>query len=188
MSWNEVAGERDSSEKIPYSKFGAGNTMIRVLDEEPFSYWSHWLQQQQTSVACMGKDCPICNIIAQAKANKEKPMYNSTQRHAVRIWNYTTNQMEIMIQGRVFFGQLLDLHKEVGDITTYDIKIIRKGEGTDTVYTTLPSAPTDFDLKDKVITEIDFKEQFAPPSKEEMIMLIEGKTWSEINGDGENVA
>ena len=110
-------------------------------------------------------------------------MYNSTQRHAVRVWNYKTNQMEVMIQGRTFFSSLLDLHTEVGDITTYDIKVIRKGEKTDTTYNMLPQQPKDFDVSDKEITDVDFEELFKAPTKEEMIMLIQGKTWSEINGD-----
>ena len=188
MGWEQVSGERNSSDKINYTKFESGNTMIRVLDNEPYSAWFHWLPKQQTSIACLGKDCPFCNIIARAKANKEQPMYNSSQRHAVRIWNYKTEQMEIMIQSKTFFSQLLDLHKEVGDITSYDIKVIRKGEGTSTVYTMLPSAPKDFDVEGKDIVEVDFAEQFKAPTKEEALMLLDGKTWSEINGDVEDVA
>lgn len=184
MGWNDVARESGSGskEKTPYTKFENGTTMIRILDNEPFSFWSHWLQKQQTSVTCIGKDCPICNIIRQMKANKETPMYNSTQRHAIRIWNYTTQQMEVMIQGKTFFSMLLDLHKEVGDITTYDVKVIRKGSGTDTTYTLLPSAPAEFDTTDKEIEDVDMEELFRAPTKEEMLQLMEGKTWAEING------
>jgi hypothetical protein len=181
MGWEEVAGQKSEKEKIPYTKFENGSTMIRVLDNEPYSFWSHWLNKQQTSVTCLTKDCPICSIIAQMKANKETPIYTSTMRHAIRIWNYTTNQMEIMIQGKVFFSQLLTLHKEVGDITSYDIKVVRKGSGTDTTYTLLPSAPTDFKITDG-ITNVDMANLFSPPTREEMLMLIEGKTWAEING------
>lgn len=182
MGWEAVQGIKGDSEKIPYSKFGDGNTLIRILDNEPFSYWSHWLNKQQTSVACLGKDCPICAIIAQMKANKESPIYTSTQRHAIRIWNYTTNQMEIMIQGKTFFNQLLTLHKEVGDIMSYDIKAVRKGSGTDTNYTLLPSAPKDFEINQGIV-DVNMKEQFKPPTREEMLMLIEGKTWADINGE-----
>jgi len=183
MSWDAVTGTAKSeSEKVPYSKFEKGNTLIRILDNEPYSYWSHWLQKQQTSVACRGKDCPICSVIAQMKANKETPIYTSTQRHAIRIWNYNTNQMEIMIQGRTFFSQLLTLHKEIGDITTYDIKVVRKGEGTDTTYTLLPSAPKEFEAEDKDVKEVDMEDTFSPPTKDEMMQLMSGMTWNEING------
>ena len=183
MSWDDVLGNSggEKKEKTPYTSFPTGNTIIRVLDNEPFSFWSHWLQKQQTSITCPGKGCPICNIIAQMKANNEKPMYTSSKRHAVRIWNYTTNQMEIMIQGKNFFQQLLTLHKEVGDITSYDIKVVRKGDGTDTTYTLLPSAPKDFEVTEG-IEDVNLEEILKAPTNDEILALIEGKTWTEING------
>lgn len=179
MGWNEV----DSKEKtkVPYTKFPEGTTKIRVLDKEPYSFWQHWLEKQKTSVTCLGKDCPICNVISQAKANKMTPPYNSTQRHALRIWNYSTNQMEVMIQGRTFMQGLLSLLREVGDITEYDIKIMRSGTGTNTSYTPLPTAPSEFDYEDKVIEEINMEELFKAPTKEEMIQLMQGMSWNEIN-------
>lgn len=187
MSWSDVTRENTSNDKIPYTKFEVGNTMIRILDNEPYSFWNHWLQKQQTSIVCPNKDCPICNVIRQAKANKTEVPYNSSQRHAVRIWNYTTNQMEIMIQGRTFFSNLLDLHKEVGDITSYDIKVIRKGNGTDTTYTLLPQRPETFTITDGV-QEVDMADVFAPPTHDEILMLMEGKTWAEINGVDDTAA
>ena len=186
MSWNDVTRENNASnEKIPYTKFENGNTAIRILDDEPFSFWQHWFQNQQTSITCPGKDCPVCNIIKQMKANKEKPIYNSSQRHAIRIWNYATNQMEVMIQGKVFFSQLHDLLKEVGDLRTYDIKVIRKGSGTDTTYNLLPSAPSEFVLEGKEISDVDFEELFKSPTHDEILQLMEGKSWAEINGTDE---
>ena len=83
----------------------------------------------------------------------------------MRIWNYQTNQMEIMIQGKSFFQNLLTLHKEVGDIKSYDIKVTRKGEGTNTTYMLLPTAPKDFEHNDS-ITEVDLADNFKPMEKE----------------------
>lgn len=185
MSWNDVVGEARKTEKVPYSKFDAGNTMIRIIDNEPYSFWTHWLEKQKTSATCMGRECPMCAVNAQMKANKEAPKYGNSQRHAVRIWNHDTQQMEIMIQGKTFFSQLLTLHKEVGDITTYDIKVVRKGAGTDTTYTLLPQPPKDLEVPEGAITDVDFENTFSPPTKEEMILLMEGKTWAEINGVNE---
>lgn len=188
MGWNDVERTTETNkEKVPYSKFDKGATNIRVLDDEPFSFWSHWLQKQQTSITCPGKGCPICNVIAQMKANKQQPMYTSSQRHAIRIWNYKTNQMEVMIQSKSFFSQLLVLHKEIGDITTYDIKVVRQGEGKETTYSLLPSAPSDFTITEG-IEEINLEELLAPPTNEEIVQLMEGKTWNEINGNEEDGA
>lgn len=188
MAWTDVERTNESKQenKIPYTKFDAGTTTIRVLDDEPYSFWQHWLPAQNTSVPCMGKGCPICAVIAEEKANKiTNKKYSSTQRHAIRIWNYKTNQMEIMIQGKNFFSQLLTLHREVGDITTYDIKVIRNGEGKETTYTLLPSLPTEFDIKEG-IEEVDLAETFKAPEKEVILQLMEGKTYKEIYGNNEN--
>lgn len=182
MSWDDVTRESGgASEKTPYTKFENGATLIRILDDEPYSFWQHWLAKQNTSVLCMGKGCPICDVIKQMKAEGLAPIYNSTQRHAIRIWNYTTAKMEVLIQGRTFFSQLLTLHKEVGDIRGYDIKCIRKGSGTDTTYTLLPAAPTPFTTTEGV-EEIDMAETFKIPTANEVRQLMEGKTWAEING------
>lgn len=187
MSWNDVTRDNANAEKVPYTKFENGSTIIRILDNEPFSFWSHWLQKQQTSVTCLGKDCPICNVIRAQKANKETPQYSSTQRHCVRIWNYKEERLEVMIQGRTFFSQLLDLHKEVGDITTYDIKVIRKGEGTNTTYTLLPQPAKEFEIPNQEeFDSINLSELMAPPTMENMLMLMEGHTWAEINGMSES--
>ena len=87
-----------------------------------------------------------------------------------------------MIQGRIFFSQLLDLHKEVGDITTYDIKVIRKGEGTETTYTLLPQAPKPLEITEG-IENVNMEEYFKTPEREVIMQLIEGKTWDEINNE-----
>ena len=188
MGWNEVERTNESKQegKVPYTKFEAGATTIRILDNEPYSFWQHWLPTQNTSVVCMGKGCPMCSVIAEEKANKVvNKKYSSTQRHAIRIWNYKTNQMEIMIQGKNFFSQLLTLHREVGDITTYDIKVIRSGEGKETAYTILPSAPSEFEIKEG-IEEVNMEELFKAPEKDVILQLMEGKSYAEIYGNDED--
>lgn len=187
MAWTDVerTNGANNEDKVPYTKFEAGTTTIRILDDEPFSFWQHWLQVQSTSVSCMGKGCPICAVIAEEKANKvANRKYSSSQRHAIRIWNYKTNQMEVMIQGKNFFNQLLTLHREVGDLKTYDLKIIRNGEGKDTTYTILPSQPTEFGITEG-IEEVNMEELFKAPEREVILQLMEGKSYKEIYGDNE---
>lgn len=180
MSWADIERNGNDNEKVPYTKFN-GTTRIRILDDEPYSFWQHWLPQQSTSVSCMGKECPICSVNAQAKANKEKPIYGNSQRHAMRIWNYGENRMEVMIQGKGFFSQLLTLNREIGDLKGYDIKVIRNGSGTDTTYTMLPGAPASFEYMDEC-KEVDMAELFKAPEKEVVLQLMEGKSWSDIYG------
>ena len=185
MGWNDVTSEkRDAAEKIPYTSFKEGNTLIRAIDNEPYSFWSHWLPKQQTSVTCLGKDCPICDVIAEQKADKQTPTYGNGKRHALRIWNHDTKQMEVLIQGTKFFSQLQTLHKEVDDITKYEIKVRRSGSGTDTTYMLLPQQPSAFEHADQ-LTPVDMAELFAPKPKEIMLQLMEGKSWDEIYKDQE---
>lgn len=188
MGWNEVEAKNGSSgdrKQIPYTKFSEGNTLIRILDEEPYSFWNHWMTKHGKGVVCLGKGCPICSVIANQKANKETPTYSSTQRHAMRIWNYNTKQMEVMIQGKQFFEQLLNLHREVGDIKSYDIKVTRKGSDTTTTYMLLPTTPKEFEFAEQV-EEINFEETFKPIEKDKLLQLMEGKTFEEVFGSSEN--
>ena len=178
MGWKDV--EKTESAKIPYTKFNEGSTVIRVLDDEPYSFWQHWIGTAKTAATCRGKDCPICNVIAQDKANRVTPRFSNSQRHAMRIWNYATNEMEIMIQGRKFMNQLLTLNREVGDLKTYDVKVIRSGSGTDTTYSVLPMAESEFEHSEDCYT-VDMADQFKAPAREDMLQLMDGRTWSEIN-------
>lgn len=182
MSWNDVEkeGNGGTQEKIPYCKLEPGTTVIRIVDEEPYSFWSHWFNKQRTSVTCPGKGCPVCAVVAEQRKDKNmEKKYTTSQRHAIRVWNYKEDRMEVLVQGKSFFSQLLDLHREVGDLTTYDLKIIRKGSGTDTNYTIIPAPPKEFEHADKV-TEVNMEEMFKAPDTEVIVQLMEGKTWQEI--------
>lgn len=178
MSWADV--EKTETTKIPYTKFREGSTVIRILDSEPYSFWQHWLQVQKSAVTCIGKGCPICNVIAEDRANKITPRFGNSQRHAMRVWNYSTNQMEIMIQGRKFMNQLLTLNKEIGDLKDYDVKVVRTGSGKDTTYSVLPSQPSEFTHMEEVST-VDMADQFKAPDRDAILQLMDGKTWAEIN-------
>lgn len=181
MGWKDVkSGANDKEDKIPISKLAEGATTIRVLDDEPYSFWSHWMASQNIGINCLGKDCPVCAIIAQQKANKDpNKKYNSSKRHALRIWNYSTNQMEILIQGNTFFQNLSTYNTEVGDLRNYDIKVLRKGLDTSTTYTMIPQQPSEFKNTDKCV-EVDLKELLKPYDKEIVLQLMEGKTFEEI--------
>jgi hypothetical protein len=93
--------------------------------------------------------------------------------------------MEILIQGKNFFSQLLTFHREIGDITTYDIKVIKNGSGKETTYTLIPQQPKAFELMSEV-TEVNMEEMFKPLDKEIVIQLMEGKTWKEIYPSKDN--
>ena len=184
MSWKDVEGNA-SGEKMAYTKFKEGTTRVRIIGDEPFSFWSHYMVKQRTSVTCPGKGCPICKVIDAAKKNGGKSTeYNTSRRHAITIWNYETERQEILISSKTLFGQLLSLMRDeaFGDLSKYDVKIKRTGEGTDTTYMVIPCAPTKFEHEDE-IEDVDIENMLKAPTHEEILMLMEGKTWDEINGN-----
>ena len=186
MSWNDVRNE-STREKIPYTKFPEGLTKIRILDAEPYSWWQHWIPSTMTGVTCPGGDCPICDVIKKQKEAGTSLTFNNSRRHALRIWNYSTNQMEVMIQGRGFMQNILALHEEVGDIRTYDIKIKRSGTDKSTTYTALPTAPSDFEFTDQIY-DVDMEETFKAPDRATLIQRMQGKKWSDLKNNEDTTA
>jgi hypothetical protein len=199
--WDEV--EDNETTNIDFTKFPEGNTVIRIIDEKPHTRWTHWVPQANegkgSSVTCIGKGCPICELISHAKANKEKPKYNSRKVHAMRIINRTTGKVEINEQGKTFYQNLNNIRKEIGDLRCFDVKVIRKGTSkSDTTYTLLPLAPSgkfetvegkykfiDFDEKDKKLVDknFNFDDFYVKPDVDTILKIIDGKPFSEIFGE-----
>jgi hypothetical protein len=193
FAWDDVDGI--VKDKTDFTKFVNGATQIRIIDSEPFSRWSHWLQTAKRSITCPGQGCPVCELIKVAKDNKETPKYASSQKHSMNILNRNTGKLEVMEQGKQFFEQLRTLHKEVEDIRNYDIKVMKSGEGTNTTYTLIPLAPAPLSDADVALAQkkMDLKEYFKVPTNKQIIDLINGvdpkevfKSEAIIDGD-ENV-
>lgn len=181
MSWDEI--NNNASEKTNFTTFGEGSTIIRVVQDEPFSRWSHWMPRAKRSITCPGKGCPICNLIKSAKANKETPQYSSSKRHSINVINRNTERLEIMEQGKGFFQSLLDLNKEVGKVSDYDIKVIRKGlDMNNTTYTLIPLPAKPLSPEDEAMKSgiIDLKEYMKAPTNEQIIQLINGADPKEV--------
>ena len=115
MSWAEVKNNNNASSenKVEFTKIEPGETVtLRVLDEEPYSRWTHWLQSHKRGVTCAGKGCPICEIIKQQKANKMTATYSSAKRHVLHVWNYGTKRVELFEQGNTVFETMCTLHEK----------------------------------------------------------------------------
>lgn len=184
MGWNDVNTNESSKEARDFVKFVEGtNTVIRIVDAEPFSRWTHWMPQYKRSITCLGRGCPICNLVQQAKANDETPKYSQSKRHAIRVLNRNTGNVEILDQGRKFFNQLLSFHTEIGDTRNYDIKVIRVGSDKSTDYTLIPLPAKELtEEENNLINEnaIDFAEYFKAPSMEQALQMVEGVALEEI--------
>ena len=186
--WDDVENTNSGGGKTSYVKLENGLNTLRCLDSAPNSRWTHWLSAQKRRITCLGKSkCPFCeaNQKAMDLGEKKKP-FPTSMRFAMNVINRKTNSLEVLDQGRDFFLNLLDLHKEVGDVTTYDIKVKTSNAGTtDVNHTIIPGAPTP--LTDEEVAMIadkkDLEEAFKAPTVEQARMLVEGKSPDEVFGN-----
>ena len=176
--WDALQDDNNGA-KNSFTKFNAGEiTQIRCIVTEPTVRWSHFIPSAKRSVTCIGKGCPICDARELAKAEGVDAKFTTSKKFAIVIYNYKTEQVEILEQGKAFFEQLYSFHTEIGNIGTYDIKVKRIGEKTNTTYTLIPCAPSEFD---KEIGELpDLNKQFAPPTKEQMLALMGGASPNDV--------
>jgi len=181
MGWNDVLNSGGGN-KIDFTKFPEGITILRLVDSEPISRWVHWLPKYSRSVTCVGRGCPICNIRKNQKANGDKPIYGMSQRFAMHVINRSTGKLEIMEQSKTFFEELVELMKENGDLTQFDLKIRRRGTGTSTSYRidideTYPLTEEDQSLMQE---RKDLEEYFKAPTVDQVTRIVNGDDWAEI--------
>jgi len=190
MSWNEILNPQSNNTvnnegAVKYCKLKAGANKLRVLDEEPYSRWSHWIPQANsgkgTSVDCIGKDCPVCAKIKEDKANGVKQKYSTKKAHAINVLNRETNEVEILDSGNKIFQGLATLLSQMGDLRKYDVNIVKSGSGTSTTYQVLPIYPpvplTDAEKNMKLY---DIKNIYKKLTKEQILGLMSGKSLAEV--------
>lgn len=183
MSWEQLKKSTTTENKVEFTKFEEGITRIRALNDSPFVRWAHWIPSASRSVTCIGKGCPVCDVIRAAKANKEIPNFSQGKKFSINVLNRTTGKVEVMEQSATFFGELHDIMTDNGDITEYDIKVKRKGTDTNTSYRL--DAEEKAQLTDAEIALakehiVNLEEYFSMPTKEQLLDLIAGKPASEV--------
>lgn len=185
MSWD--FGNNGNSEKVEFTKFPVGITRVRVVDDEPFMRWSHFLPKFNRSLNCPGKGCPICEIRKQQKANKEPYSYGVSRRLAIQVINRDTEKLEVMEQGIGFFEDLRDLKKDLAEqglsLSDADIKVKRRGSGKDDTSYRLdidekyPLSELDIEIAK---SKTNLSEFFKPNTFEQISRIVNGETWEEV--------
>ena len=194
MSWDLSGGQ---GKKTNFTKFPVGVTRIRVLDDQPDVRWTHWLNQYRKSVNCPGRGCPIDEIRRQQKANGETYTYNMSRRFAINIWNYETNQVEIMEQGITFMEDLRDVMTDLTEggnqLRNAVLKVRRRGTAQDDTSYRIDVdeiAPIEANVANAEKTNL--REYFKPHTPEQILALIsyQGNDfqghWNEVMGYGDN--
>lgn len=133
---------REGKSETNYVKFVEGSNQMRILDKEPKAVWVHWLANANNgkglSVVCLGKDCPMCQKYRYDKANKIQTRDRLSRQFVINVYNRNTERVELLQKGKSIFETLATFHKQMGDITGYDMNIVKAGKGLDTKYTLLP--------------------------------------------------
>ena len=138
----ENENSREGKGETLYVKFQDGNNQMRILDAEPKAVWVHWVSNANNgkglSIVCLGKDCPMCRKLKYDKANNVQTRDRIQRQFVINVFNRTTNRVELLQKGKTIFETLATFHKSMGDITGYDINIVKSGRGLDTKYTVIP--------------------------------------------------
>lgn len=179
--------EANTNNKVEFTKFPVGITKIRVIDEEPYVRWTHWLTQHKRSINCPGRGCPICEIRKNQKANKEPYSYGMSRKFALNVINRETGNVEIMEQGIGFFQDLRDIMQDLKDmghnLIEADIKVRRRGTGKDdTSYRLdIDEIYTLTDEDKKLVEEkIDLEKYFKPHTNEQITRVLNGESWEDV--------
>ena len=179
--------EANTNNKVEFTKFPVGITKIRVIDEEPYVRWTHWLTQHKRSINCPGRGCPICEIRKNQKANKEPYSYGMSRNFALNVINRETGNVEIMEQGIGFFQDLRDVMQDLKDmghnLIEADIKVRRRGTGKDdTSYRLdIDEIYTLTDEDKKLVEEkIDLEKYFKPHTNEQITRVLNGESWEDV--------
>lgn len=177
--------------KAEFTKFPVGLTKIRIIDDEPFIRWTHWLPKFSRSINCPGKGCPICEIRRQQKANKESYTYGMGRRFAINIINRETGKQEIMEQGLNFFNDLRDLLEDLKSegktLIDVDLKVRRRGTGKDDTSYRI-DIDKDYPLSDADKTligdKVNLPEYFKPHTVEQILRIVSGEDWDAVMKSG----
>lgn len=162
---------------------------MRIIDDEPFSYWTHWIPQINSgkggSVDCMGKGCPVCKIIANDKKEGNKARYSSTKKHKINVIlrgaTRGEDKVAILNAGETVFDQLKQIMMQMGDLKSYDVTVTKTGSGKQSKYSVLPTfPPTPLTENEQSLEKYDIPNMHKPLTEEQVKMLLEGKSYKDI--------
>lgn len=137
------SNENKNDRYLKLSKLDQGETKIRILTD-PIFYWEYWEDVSEG-------DEPVFNDNGEIKrtpvrfADDMKPDNPEAEYFmSVYIWNYSKKKtfiLSIKQKGVLKTIDKFEDDEDFGEMTKYDLKITKKGEGKQSAYTILPMPP-----------------------------------------------
>lgn len=198
MAWDNVKpANSNTSSEVEYFKPQEGIQVIRILDDEPYSRFVHWIPSANNgkgvSIDCIGAGCPVCEEIARQKASGIKqPTFNRRMVHSINICvkqigteKQETLKAVVLEKGNNVFVPIKDTMGFLAmqgletDLTKVDLYITVTGKDKP-VYSVQPLIPT-FGT-DCVITNEKYncKELKPALNREQILGLMNGKSLDDV--------
>lgn len=123
----------------------------------------------------------------------EKHQNTILKRYCIHAIDRKDGQLKILENSKTFFSSLLTIRKamldDFGDLTNYDIKIIRTGKGKQTQWNIIPLGQTPLTDKEKQMIEksrVNFETYLKAPTPEQLTRLLNGESPDEVFKSEEN--
>lgn len=200
-AWNNIVNGNNGSTggtQIDYLKFPDGQTTIRLIDKEPYSRWTHWVQQANkgkgVSIDCIGKGCPICEERKKEKATGVKPSdmkFKVAMTHSINVIDRADGKVKVLEKGNGLFQDLanaltmLTTMGQAPDITLIDIIVTKSGKVFNQIkYAVMPNPSTIRPLNEEELALEKYNLEELKPKLEafQVIQLMNGASLDEVTG------
>ena len=99
---NSKRQNSDSSAYFRWPETDGEPVVVKFLDEEPWSYNQHWVQERATgrkSFPCIGEDCPLCEIGIQARQKIVYSLVNLSSKDGptVQTWEVAPTLDDVLL-------------------------------------------------------------------------------------------
>ena len=183
-TWDKLNfSSKNSGSQVSFYKLQEGVNRVRIVSNCTMTL-SHFERTQEgrfKSVPCIGnEECPLCHAGSRARRQTQCIVIDKNQ------WDPETKKYNGPIEAKIAtfpytitkdIGALA-ADPEYGDVTKYDIKIIKTGKGLDTTYSTSPS-PSKVELteEERAVVEAapkvkDIIKVFSPEEIRDMHFIV----------------
>lgn len=177
VDWNSAGNTNRVSLKDLYVRLSEGENVVRVM-ENPTQFTVHWV------VDSTGAKRKVVSPIESPELVKrlEDAGFKAQTKWAVKVLDRTTNSFKILEFGSQILNGIRTLHsnKRWGNVTSYDITIIRGPKGSNPLYSVTPNPKeelgTDLVSQFQEFNETVNMDRVVSPTSPEKVCEIMG--WS----------